>query len=92
MSDPEIPERRFDYASLADMAGLSTSIACECPQHLADILSRLGRFEAYSADCRQLIAVFRYHAASTMAIAVIAAGPGTSARDPNATGRDGFNA
>jgi DNA-binding transcriptional MerR regulator len=53
LSDPEIPERRFDDASLADMAGLSTTLACECPQHLADILSRLGRFEAYSADCRQ---------------------------------------
>ena len=35
-----------------------------------------------SAACRQLMTALRYHAASTMAIAVIAAGPGTSAREP----------
>ena len=34
-----------------------------------------------SAACRQLMTALRYHAASAMAIAVIAAGPGTSARE-----------
>lgn len=47
------PPRRFDDAVLGDVAGLSSTIACECPQHLAEILIRLTQFEAYSADCRQ---------------------------------------
>lgn len=47
------PPRRFDDAVLGDVAGLSSTIACECPQHLAEILLRLTQFEAYSADCRQ---------------------------------------
>lgn len=51
-SAPAPAARRFDDAALAELAGLSTTIACECPQHLAEILIRLGQFEAYSADCR----------------------------------------
>lgn len=47
------PPQRFDDAVLGDVAGLSSTIACECPQHLAEILIRLTQFEAYSADCRQ---------------------------------------
>ena len=43
--------RRFDDATLADLAGLSSTIACECPQHLAQLLMQLSHFEAYSADC-----------------------------------------
>ena len=26
-------------------------VACECPQHLAELVTMLGQFEAYSADC-----------------------------------------
>jgi DNA-binding transcriptional MerR regulator len=48
-----VAPRRFDDAVLGDVAGLSSTIACECPQHLAEILLRLTEFEAYSADCRQ---------------------------------------
>ncbi len=43
--------RRFDDATLADLAGLSSTIACECPQHLAQLLMQLSHFEAYSDDC-----------------------------------------
>lgn len=43
--------RRYDDATLADLAGLSSTIACECPQHLAQLLMQLSHFEAYSADC-----------------------------------------
>ncbi len=45
------PPRRWDDAALADFAGLSTTIACECPRHVAELLMQLSRFEAYSADC-----------------------------------------
>ena len=43
--------RRFDDAALTDFAGLSSTIACECPRHVAELLLQLSSFEAYSADC-----------------------------------------
>ncbi len=43
--------RRWDDAALADIAGLSTTIACECPRHIAELLMQLSHFEAYSAEC-----------------------------------------
>jgi DNA-binding transcriptional MerR regulator len=43
--------RRFDDNALADLAGLSSTVFCECPKHLADILVQLSRFEDYSAEC-----------------------------------------
>ncbi len=44
--------RRWDDAALADFAGLSSTIACECPRHVAELLMQLSHFEAYSAECR----------------------------------------
>lgn len=46
-----VPPRRWDDAALADIAGLSTTIACECPRHVAELLMQLSHFEAYSAEC-----------------------------------------
>jgi DNA-binding transcriptional MerR regulator len=46
-----IPPRRWDDAALADFAGLSSTIACECPRHVAELLMQLSHFEAYSAEC-----------------------------------------
>ena len=43
--------RRFDDATLTDLAGLSSTMACECPRHVAELLMQLSNFEAYSADC-----------------------------------------
>jgi len=48
-----VPPRRWDDAALADFAGLSSTIACECPRHVAELLVQLSHFEAYSADCEQ---------------------------------------
>ncbi len=45
------PERRFDDAALTAFAGLSSTVACECPSHLAELLMQLASFETYSADC-----------------------------------------
>jgi hypothetical protein len=50
---PALPPRRWDDAALADFAGLSSTIACECPRHVAELLMQLSHFEAYSAECRQ---------------------------------------
>lgn len=47
------PPRRWDDAVLADIAGLSSTVACECPRHVAELLMQLSHFEAYSADCEQ---------------------------------------
>jgi MerR family transcriptional regulator, light-induced transcriptional regulator len=47
-----VPPRRWDDAALADFAGLSSTIACECPRHVAELLVQLSHFEAYSADCQ----------------------------------------
>ena len=47
-----VPPRRWSDAALADFAGLSSTIACECPRHLAELLVQLSHFEAYSADCQ----------------------------------------
>jgi hypothetical protein len=49
-----VPPRRWDDAALADFAGLSSTIACECPSHVAALLVQLSHFEAYSAECQNL--------------------------------------
>lgn len=45
------PLPRFNAASLADLIEAMPRIACECPQHLAHLVTLLGQFESYSADC-----------------------------------------
>ena len=45
------PPRRYDDATLTYLAGLSSTIACECPQHVAGLLMQLSHFEDYSAQC-----------------------------------------
>lgn len=47
----EVPPRRYDDAALTDFASLSSTIACECPRHVAELLMQLSHFEAYCADC-----------------------------------------
>ena len=42
---------RFDAAQLARVAGLSSTIACECPNHLAELIVSLNAFERYSSEC-----------------------------------------
>ncbi|PXW99332.1 MerR-like DNA binding protein [Sphaerotilus hippei] len=49
--DGGVPPRRWDDAALADFAGLSSTVACECPRHVAELLVQLSHFEAYSAEC-----------------------------------------
>ena len=49
-SEP-VPPPRWDDAALADFAGRSSTIACECPRHVAELLAQLSHFEAYSAGC-----------------------------------------
>ncbi len=46
-----LPARRYSSEELARIASVSTSIKCECPHHLADLLMGLVAFENYSAEC-----------------------------------------
>jgi DNA-binding transcriptional MerR regulator len=46
-----LPARRFDDAALTEFAGLSSSVACECPSHVAELLMQISSFESYSASC-----------------------------------------
>jgi DNA-binding transcriptional MerR regulator len=46
-----IPPRIFADATLGRFAEVSTSVECECPHHLAELVSNLSAFEAYSAQC-----------------------------------------
>ena len=48
-----IAPRRWDDAALAAFGSLPSTVACECPRHVADLLLQLSRFEAYSAQCQQ---------------------------------------
>jgi hypothetical protein len=41
----------FDDAALTQFAGLSTTVACECPSHLAELLLQVSYFEKYSSEC-----------------------------------------
>lgn len=46
-----VAPRRFDDAALTAIAGRSSTLACECPRHVAELLMQLSSFEAYSAGC-----------------------------------------
>lgn len=48
---PPAAPRRFDEMFLATVARLPTTVRCECPNHLADLLTKLNGFEQYSLEC-----------------------------------------
>ena len=46
-----IPARQYTDSQLSKYSQISTAINCECPHHLAALLSALNAFELYSRDC-----------------------------------------
>jgi DNA-binding transcriptional MerR regulator len=48
---PLIPERRYSDAALARVAAAPSSVVCECPRHIADLIGQLAAFEEYSQEC-----------------------------------------
>ncbi len=50
MTQPASP-RRYDDETLAQLAALSSTVKCECPRHLAELIASLSGFERYSAEC-----------------------------------------
>jgi transposase-like protein len=49
-----IPARRFDDDALLRIMAMSTTVRCECPHHLADLVANLLAFETYSRECESL--------------------------------------
>ena len=49
--DGPVAPRRFSQQQLANLANVSSTIDCECPQHLAQLVSDLSAFEVYSGNC-----------------------------------------
>ena len=45
------PPRRYDDDMLAQLATLSSTVKCECPRHLAELIAGLSAFESYSTEC-----------------------------------------
>ncbi len=71
-SSDAIQPRLYSDETLARIATLSTTVECECPHHLADLVYSLVSFEQYSANCanrtEQDAAMHRYlHATTTHA-------------------------
>ena len=46
-----IPPRKFNDMTLMRVAAISSSVLCECPRHVAEIIAQLASFEQYSHDC-----------------------------------------
>jgi len=44
-------KRRYSDDELASLALRSSTISCECPKHLADLIVQISAFEAYSDGC-----------------------------------------
>ncbi len=46
-----VPARRFSPQQLANLASAKSEVECECPKHLAQLVSDLSAFEVYSDRC-----------------------------------------
>lgn len=54
-SSTEVPDavtaRQFNNRELSFLATQRSAIACECPMHLAQLITKLVNFETYSSEC-----------------------------------------
>jgi len=46
-----ITPRKYSKETLDQLSALSTSVFCECPHHVCEILGQLASFEKYSHEC-----------------------------------------
>lgn len=46
-----IASRKYSDETLGRVAGISTNVLCECPRHVAELISQLASFEQYSQEC-----------------------------------------
>ncbi|MCG6968067.1 MAG: MerR family transcriptional regulator [Chromatiaceae bacterium] len=50
-NDEPVPPKRFSHAQLVQLSEVTTSLECECPHHMANVIEQLAAFEEYSARC-----------------------------------------
>lgn len=43
--------KKYSDETLARVANISTAVLCECPRHVAELLTQLSSFEQYSQEC-----------------------------------------
>lgn len=46
-----IAPRKYSDETLMRVAGISTDVLCECPHHVAELITQLASFEQYSQEC-----------------------------------------
>ena len=46
-----VSPRRYSNEALSRLALISTAVNCECPRHLAELITDLVAFERYSSEC-----------------------------------------
>ena len=46
-----VSPRRYSNEDLSRLAAVSTAVKCECPKHLAELITDLVAFERYSSEC-----------------------------------------
>ena len=51
---PEIPEKLFTESELIRLSIVNSTIGCECPHQLVELVTSLNAFEDYSANCESL--------------------------------------
>ena len=47
----QVKPRQYSDETLARVAAMPSTVACECPRHVAEIISQLASFEQYSKEC-----------------------------------------
>ena len=47
----KVKPRQYSEETLARVAAMPATVVCECPRHVAEIISQLGSFEQYSMEC-----------------------------------------
>ncbi|MGD8977258.1 MAG: MerR family transcriptional regulator [Gammaproteobacteria bacterium] len=52
VDEGEAPPRRLSAQALQRLARVTTTVECECPHHLVDLVRSLTAFEVYSRQCR----------------------------------------
>jgi DNA-binding transcriptional MerR regulator len=46
-----VPPRKYSDETLRRVANISSQVLCECPKHVAELITQLASFEQYSQEC-----------------------------------------
>lgn len=50
-SNEPVPPKRFSNEQLVHLSGITSSLDCECPNHMSALIEQLNAFEEYCARC-----------------------------------------